>query len=154
MSEFGYERKNGIIVARFMNFTRFFLYISAALIQFNLLTNQIILRNSADWLLVLVPLSLGSWDLLMALWKGYSSSFFWKISFVAPIISLAIAIHTMIPLISLTSPIIAEVVMFCLSLGVVMVSIIELYALYQFAFGYMNKPYLKQVVDETRTYEV
>lgn len=155
MFEHEYEEGNsGESLVRLVNFSRVLIYIVAALIQFTLLADCITTSGNCDWMIVLVPLFLGLWDFIMGLWSLKPSTRFWNIAFLVPVVSLAVAINTIMPLIFLPSHILHEIIMLYLSFVIILVSFIEFYGLLQVIKSWNKKLNQNKSVDEIRTYEI
>jgi hypothetical protein len=155
MFEDEFEGNNGELVVKLVNFSRVFIYFAAAWVQATVLAecmNDIPPR--CDFLIVLVPVLLGSWDFAMALWSIKPSTRFWNISFLVPLVSIAVAINTIAPFPAMSFLPIAETIMFGLSLIVILVSIIEMYALLKVANSWVKKIDRNSSVDEIRTYDL
>jgi len=154
MFEEEYEGNNGESLVRLVNFSRVIIYIAAALVQFNLLVDCINASGNCDWMIVLIPLFLGLWDFVMGLWSFKPSTRFWNIAFLVPVVSLAVAINSILYLIFLVSHTLHESILFDLSVIVVLVSFIEFYGLRQVTRSWVKKLDQNQSVDEIRTYEI
>ena len=154
MFEHEYEGNTGESLVRLVNFSRVIIYITAALVQYNLLIDCINISGNCDLMMVLIPLFLGLWDLVMGLWSLRPSTRFWNIAFLVPVVSLIAAIRTIISLMFVPSLALHETIMLDLSIVVVLVSFIEFYGLRQVTRSWIRKLDQNQSVDEIRTYEI
>ncbi len=152
--EYDEEGNSGESLVRLVNFSRVLIYIIAALVQFDFLVICFNESGNCDWMIVLVPLFLGLWDFVMGLWSMKPSTRFWNVAFLVPVVSLAVAINSIMYLIFLISHTFHESVMFGLSIVVVLVSFIEFYGLLQVIKSWNKKLDQNKSVDEIRTYEV
>ena len=155
MLEDEYEGNNGESLVRLVNFSRVFIYFAAAWVQSTVLLECI---NSSslrcDVMIVAVPLFLGLWDLVMAFWSIRPSTRFWNIAFIVPLVSIAVAVNTIAPILALASLPVVETIMFGLCLIVILVSVIEIYALRKVAGSWIRKIDRNSSVDEIRTYDL
>ena len=155
MIEDEYEGNTGELVVRLVNFSRVFIYFAAAWVQATVLAECLHdIPPRCDFMIVLVPVLLGSWDFAMALWSIKPSTQFWNISFLVPLVSIAVAINRISPVIALSSLSLVETIMLDLSLIVILVSIIEVYALLKVGSSWIRKINRNASVDEIRTYEL
>ncbi len=154
MFEDEYEGNTGESLVRLVNFTRVIIYITAALVQYNLLVDCINTSGNCDLTMVLIPLFLGLWDLGMGLWSLNPSTRFWNIAFIVPVVSLIAAINTIRSLIFMLSLTLHETIMLYLSIAVVLVSFIEFYGLRQVTKSWDKKLFPNKSVNEIRTYEI
>ncbi|MBN2229417.1 MAG: hypothetical protein JW779_07455 [Candidatus Thorarchaeota archaeon] len=149
-----YESNNGELLIRLVNLCRVLFYFTAAWVQYDPLIDCIILTGNCDVMLVLVPLFLGILDFAMIVWSRKASTKFWNIALIIPIISIAVAINTISPLVFLLSRTIPETIMLSLSIAVLLVSIIEFHGLRQMIHYWTTKPAPTESIDEVRTYEI
>jgi len=154
MFEHEYEGNKGESLVRLVNFSRVLIYITAALVQYNLLIYCINTSGNCDLTMVLIPMFLGIWDLVMGLWSLKPSTRFWNIAFLVPVVSIIAAIRTIMSLMFMPSLTLHETIMLALSIVVVLVSIIEFHGLRQVTKSWNKKLGLNRPVDEIRTYEI
>ncbi|MHA1137915.1 MAG: hypothetical protein ACTSSE_15655 [Candidatus Thorarchaeota archaeon] len=155
MFEDEYEGNNGELLVRLVNFSRVFIYFTAAWVQAIVAWECMNTRYMrCTLMIVVVPLLLGLWDLVMAFWSIRPSTRFWNIAFIVPLVSIAVAINTIAPILTMLSPAIVETIMLVLSLLVILVSIIEIYALRKVARSWVRKLNQNTSVDEIRTYDL
>ncbi|MGY5859297.1 MAG: hypothetical protein RTU63_08000 [Candidatus Thorarchaeota archaeon] len=159
MFESGSEENNGELLVRLVNFSRVFIYFVAAWVQATLLIEFMnTIPPRYDISLVTVPLLLGLWDFVMGFWSIKPSTRFWNIAFIVPIVSITVAVNTIAPLLLLSSPTIIESIMFGLSLLILLVSFIEIYALRKVASSWIRKIDRNLSTDtsasEIRTYDL
>lgn len=154
MFEHEYEGNKGESLVRLVNFSRVIIYITAALVQYNLLVDCINTSGNCDLTMLLIPLFLGLWDFVMGLWSLKPSTRFWNIAFLVPVVSLIAAIRTIMSLVFMPSLTLHETIMLDLSIVVVLVSFIEFYGLRQVTKSWNKKLGLNRPVDEIRTYEI
>lgn len=155
MFEDEYEGNNGELLVRLVNFSRVLIYFTAAWVQAIVAwecMNTPYMRCTL--MIVVVPLLLGLWDLVMAFWSIRPSTRFWNIAFIVPLVSIAVAINTIAPILTMLSPAIVETIMLTLSLLIILVSIIEIYALRKVARSWVRKLNQNASVDEIRTYDL
>ncbi|TFG95466.1 hypothetical protein E4H12_13190 [Candidatus Thorarchaeota archaeon] len=149
------EGNNGELLVRLVNFSRVFIYLAAVWVQATVLIGHM---NSIppryDIMIVAVPLFLGLWDLVMAIWSVKPSTRFWNIAFIVPLVSIAVAINTIAPLLAMLSLPVVETIMLGLSLLVILVSVIEIYALRKVMSSWIRKIDRNFSVDELRTYDM
>lgn len=148
------ERNKGESLVRSVNFSRVLIYTIAAWVQFTLVVDCINTSGNCDWMPVLVPIILGLWDFVMGIWSLKPSTRFWNIAFIVPVISLIVAINTIMPLVFILSLTLHETIMLYLSIGIILVSFIEFYGLLQVIKYWNKKLNLNKSVDEIRTYEL
>lgn len=154
MFEDEYEGYNGELLVRLVNFSRVFIYFAAAWIQSGVLWECVRTPyTQCTAMIVIVPVFLGFWDFIMAFWSIRPSTRFWNISFIVPIISIAVAINTIAPILAMVSMPIVETVMLGLSLLVLIVSFVEIQALRKVMRSWIRKLNQNTSVDEIRTYE-
>lgn len=154
MFEDEYEGNKGESLVRLVNFSRVIIYITAALVQYNLLVDCINTSGNCDLTMVLIPLFLGLWDLVMGLWSLKPSTRFWNIAFLVPVVSIIAAIRTIMSLMFMPSLTLHETIMLNLSIVVVIVSFIEFHGLRQVTRSWVRKLDQNKSVDEIRTYEI
>ena len=139
----GYDSESRI---RLVNFSRVLMYSTAAWIQIPLASN--------DLMIVLVPVFLGCWDFVMGIWSINPSTRFWNMSFIIPLISTIVAMNTILHLwYSLTLSVFGAI-MFWLSIGVILVSLVEIRTLAITVRIWNWKLDRNTSIDEIRTYEV
>lgn len=149
------DGNNGELLSRLVNFSRVFIYFAAAWVQATVLIEQMnAFPPRYDITIVAVPLFLGLWDFLMAFWSIKPSTRFWSIALIIPIVSITVAINTTAPLLILRSLAVVESIMLLLSLLVILVSIIEIYALRRVVKSWVRKIDRNVSVDEIRTYNI
>ena len=151
--EFG--GNNGELLVRLVNFSRVFIYFAAAWVQSIVLLEC--MKNTpprCDFMIVSVPVFLGLWDFVMAIWSIKPSARFWNIAILVPLVSLAVAINTVAPLLLLASLSAVETIMLLLSLTVILVSIVEILALRKVVRYWIRKIDRNSSVDEIRTYDL
>lgn len=155
MIEEEHEGNNGELLVRLVNFSRVLIYFAAAWVQSTVLLECM---NSSplgcDPMIVTVPILLGLLDFVMAIWSVKPSTRFWNIAFLVPLISIVIAINTIAPILAMTSLPVVETIMLGLSLFVILVSAIEIYALRKVMSSWIQKIDHNFSVDEIRTYDV
>ena len=155
MYEEEYERNNGELLVRLVNFSRVLIYFAAAWVQSTVLIECMnSIPPQCDFMIVLVPVFLGLWDFAMALWSIKPSTRFWNIAFLVPLVSIAVAINTIAPILVISSLTIVETIMLGLSVIVILISVIEIYALRKVARFWIRKINRNVSVDEVRTYDV
>ena len=154
MFEDEYEGNTGESLVRLVNFSRVIIYITAALVQYNLLVDCMNTSSNCDLTMVLIPLFLGLWDFVMGFWSLKPSTRFWNIAFLVPVVSLIAAINTIRSLIFMLSLTLHETIMLFLSIVVVLVSFVEFYGLRQVTRSWDKKLFPNKSVNEIRTYEI
>ena len=155
MIEEEYEGNSGELLVRLVNFSRVFLYFSAAWVQAIVAwecVNTPYMRCTL--MIVVVPLFLGLWDFVMGLWSIKPSTRFWNIAFIVPIVSIAVAINTIAPILPTVSYSEVDAIMLGLSLLVLLVSFIEIHALRKVTRSWIRKLNRNTSVDEIRTYNL
>lgn len=149
------KENNEELLVRLVNFSRVFIYFAAAWVQSTVLAECMnSTAQSCEPMIVIVPVLLGLWDFIMAIWSIKTSTRFWNKAFLVPLVSIAVGINTIFPLVSMSSLPIVETIMLDLSLIVILVSVIEFYALLKVRSSWIRKINQNASVDEIRTYEL
>ena len=108
-------------------------------------------------MIVTVPLLLGIWDFLMAISNIKPLSRLWIVAFITPLVSIAVAINTIAPILTMQTIPPVESIMLGLSLLVLLISFLELHTLRRVGRYWIrksNRNTSSTIVDEIRTYDL
>ena len=158
MYEDEYEGNSGELLVRLLNLSRFFIYSAAVWVQTIVLVECFSgSPPQCNAMIVIVPLLLGIWDFLMAVSNIKPLTPLWIIAFLAPLVSIGVAINTIAPILIMQTIPQVESIMLGLSLLVLLISILELHTLRRVGRFWIRKTTNRNtsahIVDEIRTYD-